>query len=230
MADTAAESGQAGLRDQPSVTAYAAPMVVFGALTAVEPFVPAGGYPIYYVAKIAVVSAVLAYFRRPLGDIRLSWAGVPLAAAAGLVIVAQWVLIDRLVSYPHLGTRVGYDPFAGIDETGLRRLFLVARLYGLVLVVPVMEELFWRSFLLRYVTKADFTTVPLGQFSAFAFWVVVALSAAAHTEWLVAALASAIFAWLLRRTRSLFAVVVAHAVANAALGGYILATGKWQYW
>ena len=63
-----------------------------------------------------------------------------------------------------------------------------------------------------------------------AFWVMVALSAVAHPEWLVAALASALFAWLLRYTRSLFAVIVSHAVANAALGGYILFRGQWQYW
>src|SRR5215218_6585733 len=120
MADIAAGSGQTGLRDQRSVTAYAAPMAEFGALTAVEAFVPAGGYPIYYVAKIAVVTVVLACFRGPLGDIRPSWAVMPLAAAAGLVIVAQWVLIDQVVPYPHLGTRVGYNPFAGIDEPWLR--------------------------------------------------------------------------------------------------------------
>jgi len=230
MADSVAESGQTGLRAQWSVTAYAAPMVVFGTLTAVESLVPARSYPIYYVAKIAAVTAVLGYFRGPLGDIRPSWAVVPMAAAAGLVIVAQWVVIDQLVPYPHLGTRVGYNPFAGIHEPWVRGVFLLTRLYGLVLVVPVMEELFWRSFLLRYVTNADFTAVELGQFSVPAFWVVLALSASAHTEWLVAAVASAIFAWLLRQTRSLFAVVVSHALANAVLGGYILTTGRWQYW
>src|SRR3954464_11600462 len=230
MADSAAESGDTGLRYQRSVTAYAAPIAVFGALTAVESYLPAGGYPIYYVAKIAVVTAVLAWFRGPVGDIRPSWTVVPLAAAAGLVIVVEWVFIDQLVPYPHIGTRVGYNPFAGINDAWLRGLFLLTRLYGLVLVVPVMEELFWRSFLLRYVTDVDFTAVALGQFSATAFWVVAALSAGAHTEWLVAAVASAIFAWLLHRTRSVFAVVVSHAVANAALGGYILTTGRWQYW
>ena len=112
----------------------------------------------------------------------------------------------------------------------LRWSFLVARFYGLVLVVPVLEELFWRSFLLRYVTTPEFTSLPVGQFSATAFWVVVALSAAAHPEWLAAAIANALFAWLLRCTRSLFAVIVSHAVTNAALGAYVVAAGQWQYW
>jgi hypothetical protein len=224
------EPSRRRLRDQRSVTAYAAPILVFGALTTVEGFLPRGAYPLFYIAKMAAVTATLIYFQGPLGDIRPSWRVVPIAAGVGLVIVAQWLLIDELVPYPHLGTRVGYDPFVAIDASWLQWTFLLARLYGLVLVVPVMEELFWRSFLLRYATTPDFTTLTVGQFSTAAFWVVVAVSAVSHPEWLVAAVASALFAWLLRHTRSLFASIVAHAVANAALGGYILGTGKWHYW
>ena len=107
-----------------------------------------------------------------------------------------------------------------------RWTFLAGRLCGLVLVVPLMEELFWRSFLLRYATRADFTSLAMGQFSAGAFWTVVAISAAAHRKWLAAAIASALFTWLLRHTRTLFIVLVAHAAANAALGCYILAPGQ----
>jgi CAAX prenyl protease-like protein len=230
MVDTRAEPRRASLREGRSATAYAAPIVVFGVLTGVEGLLPAGAYPVFYIVKIAVVTATLAYFRGPLGDIRPSWAVVPLGAAVGLVVFAEWVLLDHFVPYPHLGTRVGYNPFEAIDEVGARWAFLVARFYGLVLVVPVMEELFWRSFLLRYATTADFTSLAVGQFSMTAFWIVVALSAVAHPEWLVAAIASALFAWLLHHTRSLFAVIVSHAVTNSALGGYILIRGQWQYW
>ena len=230
MVDTGAEPSPASLREGRSATAYAAPIVVFAVLTALEGFLPVSAYPVFYVVKMAAVTAALVYFRGPLGDIRPSWGVVPLGAAVGAVVCAEWVIVDSLVSYPHLGTRVGYNPFEAIHDVGMRWAFLGARFYGLVLVVPVMEELFWRSFLLRYATTADFTALPVGQFSMTAFWVMVALSAVAHPEWLVAALASALFAWLLRYTRSLFAVIVSHAVANAALGGYILFRGQWQYW
>jgi uncharacterized protein len=230
MADTRAEPSQASLRERRSAAAYAAPIVVFAVLTALEGFLPASAYPVSYLVKMAAVTAALVYFRGPLGDIRPSWGVVPVGATVGAVVFAEWVTIDQLVPYPHLGSRVGYNPFVAIDDAGLRWAFLVARFYGLVLVVPVMEELFWRSFLLRYATTADFTSLPVGRFSMTAFWVVVGLSAAAHPEWLVAAIASALFAWLLHYTRSLFAVIVSHAVANAALGGYILFRGQWQYW
>jgi uncharacterized protein len=230
MVEFTAEPSQPSLREGRSAGAYAAPIVVFAVLTALEGVLPAGAYPLFYIVKIAAVTAALVYFRGPLGDIRPSWGVVPLGLAVGLVVFAEWVILDRLVSYPHLGTRVGYNPFAAIEDVAVRWAFLVARFYGLVLVVPVMEELFWRSFLLRYATTADFTSLTVGQFSWTAFWIVVALSAVAHPEWLVAAIASAVFAWLLHHTRSLFAVIVSHAVANAALGGYILIRGQWQYW
>src|SRR4051812_4224250 len=230
MTDTSTEPRQTSLRDQRSVFAYAAPVVTFGVLTTLEGYLPAGVYPAAYMVKVAAVTATLAYFRGPLADIRRSWSVVPLAVVVGVVILGEWLLIDRVVPYPHLGTRVGYDPFQAIGSSGTRWTFLLARFYGLVLMVPVMEELFWRSFLLRYATRADFTSLAVGQFSMAAFWIMVAVSAAAHPEWLVAAIASGLLAWLLRSTGSLFAAIVAHSVANAVLGGYILATGEWQYW
>src|SRR5829696_5120726 len=230
MVEFTAEPSQPSLREGRSAGAYAAPIVVFAVLTALEGFLPAADYPACYIVKIAAVTAALVYFRGPLGDIRPSWDVVPLGVAVGLVVFAEWVILDRLVSYPHLGTRVGYNPFTAIADVALRWAFLVARFYGLVLVVPVMEELFWRSFLLRYATTFDFTSLAVGQFSVAAVWIMVAVSAVAHPEWLVAAIASGLLAWLLRRTASLFAAIVAHAVANAALGGYILVTGEWQYW
>jgi len=36
--------------------------------------------------------------------------------------------------------------------------------------------------------------------------------------------------WLAVRTRSLFACVMAHAVANAVLGSYVLQTGYYGFW
>jgi uncharacterized protein len=230
MVDARAEPSRASLREGRSVVAYAVPIAVFAVLTALEALLPASAYPVAYIVKIAAVTAALGYFRGPLGDIRPSWRVVPLGAAVGLIVFAEWVIVDQRVPYPHLGVRVGYNPFVAIQDVGVRWAFLVARFYGLVLVVPVMEELFWRSFLLRYATTADFTSLAVGQFSMAAFWIVVVLSAVAHPEWLVAAIASALFAWLLHYTRSLFAVIVSHAVANAALGGHILTRGQWQYW
>jgi CAAX prenyl protease-like protein len=95
---------------------------------------------------------------------------------------------------------------------------------------PVMEEIFWRSFGLRYATTPEFTSLPIGSFSWQGFAIVAALFGAAHPEWLVAVLCAAAYALLLRYTRSLFACVIAHAVTNLSLGLYVLTTGHWRFW
>jgi CAAX prenyl protease-like protein len=129
-----------------------------------------------------------------------------------------------------LSVRVAFNPFSAIDSTYLRGLFLACRFYGLVIMVPVMEELFWRSFALRYLTDADFTKIPVGAFSWTAFAMVAVAFGISHPEWLVAIIAACAYALLLRWTQSLFACVVAHSVTNLALGIYVIAAEDWMYW
>jgi len=216
--------------EAPAPTAYVAPLAVFSLFTALESALPASIYPVLYLVKMCAVTAALAFFRHTLRDIRPSWRLVAPSILVGLAVCGAWVGIDRWVPYPHLGGRAAYDPFSSIESAEGAAGFLVIRFYGLVLLVPVMEELFWRSFLLRYLTESRFSSVPMGTFSPMAFCLVAAFTGLAHPEWLVAAIASAIYTLLLRHTRSLFAVTVAHAVTNAALGVYILSSHNWQYW
>ena len=169
------------------------------------------------------------HLARPLRDIRPSWKVLLPSLGVGLIIIGSWLLIDQVVPYPHIGARMGFDP-GTIESDAGRIAFLLVRFSGLVIVVPVMEELFWRSFLLRYLTGSNPQALPIGTFSLSALAIMVVVSATAHTEWLVAAIASVIFAYWLRRTKSLFAAIVSHAAANGALGLYILQTHDWKYW
>jgi CAAX prenyl protease-like protein len=204
-------------------------MVVFGVLTYAESQLPAAYFPQLYIAKAMVVTACLLFFREPLAEIRARAGVVAPSIVIGLLLCVAWVAIDRAVPYPHVGTRTAFDP-TPLQSTGWWVPFLIVRFYGLVVMVPVMEEIFWRSFVLRYLTKPDFRHVPMGVFSMTALWLMVAGSALSHPEWLVAAIASLVFAYWLRRTGSLFASIVVHATTNAALGAYVLLTGSWQYW
>jgi len=208
---------------------YWLPMVIFGAMTFGESYVPPAFFPMAYIAKAAVVTAALVVFRGPLADIHWNPAVLAQSILVGLVVVGLWIGIDKTVPYPHFGNRTAFDP-SQVQDSAWYGPFLAVRLYGLALMVPVMEEIFWRSFLLRYLTNVDFRKLAVGTFSASALWLMVAASSLAHPEWLVAAAASLVFAYWLRRTRSLLGVIVAHATANAALGGYVLATGEWRYW
>jgi uncharacterized protein len=206
-----------------------APTVLFGVLTLLEAELPAAWYPAAYILKALIVTVSLWIFRGPLADIRFNSAIALQSAAVGLVVFAVWVGVEETFRYPHLGVRVAFDP-TPLRESGWWTPFLVTRLFGLIIMVPVMEEIFWRSFLLRYLTKPDFQRLPIGTFSASSLGIMVVASALAHPEWLVAAIASLVYAFWLRRTTSLFGAIVAHATTNAALGAYVLSTGAWQYW
>lgn len=209
---------------------YWLPFFVFAALTTLEGYLPASVYPWAYTAKVLTVTALVGLNRRALPSTRLSGNAVLLALVIGVVVFAQWVLIEELIPYPHLGSRTAFNPFEAFSTNTSLGAFLIVRLFGLIVMVPTIEELFWRGFALRYFTNEDFETVPMGVFSMSAFWIVTAGSAATHPEWLVALIAFALYAWLLKSTRSLFAVILAHATSNAALGAFIFVTRKWYYW
>jgi uncharacterized protein len=210
---------------------YTTPIVVFGVFTAIEGQLSQSWYPLLYLIKVCAVTLSLVLCRRVLSDIRPSWRFVVPAVIVGGAVFIAWVGIDKWVPYLHLGSRVGFNPYESLDHPGVAAAFVVVRLYGLCLLVPVMEELFWRSFLLRYLTTTEkFESMPIGAFSWSAFWLVALFFGIVHPEWLPAVITACAYALLLRQTKSLFAVVVAHAVTNGALGAYILLSHNWQYW
>lgn len=210
--------------------AYTAPIAAFIVLTSVEGYVPQAGYVWFYLIKAIAVTATLVVFRAPWKDIRPTARVLVPAILVGLVVFAEWILLDQWIPYPHLGSRVGFNPFDAIESPALRVLFLTVRFYSLVLMVPVMEELFWRSFLLRYFTDSDFARLPVGSFSWGAFAIVSGLFALAHAEWLVAFICACIYALLLRQTKSIFACILAHSTTNLALGIYVILARDWIYW
>lgn len=210
--------------------AYVTPMAAFMLLSAAESSVPKAYYVWLYFAKVVVVTAALLWFREPWKDIRPRTNLLVPAVLVGLLVFIEWVLIDKWIPYPHLGSRTGLNPFTAIEVPALRILFLAVRFYGLAVMVPVMEEIFWRSFLLRYFSAPEFTNLPVGEFSWGSFWIVAVAFGLAHPEWLVAVICACAYALLLRQTKSLFACIVAHSTTNLALGVYVLLSQDWVYW
>jgi uncharacterized protein len=209
---------------------YVLPMAAFIALTTVESLTPPSAYVWLYWVKITVVTVLLLRCKRPLLDIQPRANVLLPAFLVGLGVFLEWILLDQWIPYPHLGDRVGFNPLTAIADPNLRTLFLIARFYGLVILVPIVEELFWRSFLLRYLTDSDFTKLSIGSFSGQAFWLVAIGFGLSHPEWLVAVICACAYALLLRKTKSLFACIVAHSTTNLALGLYVMLTQAWIYW
>ena len=109
---------------------------------------------------------------------------------------------------------------------------LGCRFFRLVIIVPLVEEIFWRGFLLRWLIDQDFLKVPFGTFQWKAFSIVALLFMLAHTppDWPAALLTGALFNLVAIRTRSLSSCVLVHAVTNLGLGIYILQTGRTGFW
>ena len=126
------------------------------------------------------------------------------------------------------------EPTAGfrpVDAEGLIEWDLVLmRWVGAALMVPIMEELFWRSFLMRWVDQVDFLKVDPRSVTLKAVLLSTAVFTLAHTQWLAAIVAGLAYAWLYRRSGSLWSPIIAHAVTNGILGVWVVVLSRWQFW
>lgn len=148
-----------------------------------------------------------------------------LATGVGVAVFVAWINLD--VWPLAFGSGEGFDPRA---DGRISLSLAVVRLAGAALVVPVMEELFWRSFLLRWLQNPSFLSVSPGTVGFRALLISSALFATEHTLWFAGLLAGLAYGWLYKRSGNLWVPVVAHAVTNGALGAYVLATGAWTFW
>jgi CAAX prenyl protease-like protein len=149
------------------------------------------------------------------------------AILIGLVAIVIWIGIDPF--YHKLGNAAPFDPTT-IQSLAQRNLFIVVRVIGAVMVVPVMEELFWRAFLIRWLVNEDFKSVAVGTFTWASFGITMTLFGAEHSQWLAGLICGALYNWLYYKRKDVFACVVAHAVSNAALAAWVLAHGDWKFW
>ena len=183
-----------------------------------------------YPLKTAAVLAVLVYFWPCYDELNLKRTVKPrdvlLAAITGVVVYVLWVRMNW--PWATQGQPGGYNPLLAGDR--MEKVLVAVRLLGAVIVVPVMEELFWRSFLLRYLISPRFQTVPLGTFTVFSFLATIVLFGLEHHLWLAGMMAGAAYTFLLYATRRLWPSIIAHAVTNLALGIHVLLTQEWYWW
>lgn len=184
-----------------------------------------------YPVKVGIVGLSLLLLARHYDEIRLAdlrhWRHSLLSLLTGLVIFAFWIQLDQ--GFATLGDPAGFNPLQVPQDAG-RNLLILARLAGAVLVVPLMEELFWRSFLPRYLIDPHFKQVAIGRFSLYSFVTTSLLFGLEHHHYLAGILAGVLFNLLLYRSRSIAQCILSHAVANLALGLYVLRSGQWHFW
>jgi CAAX prenyl protease-like protein len=186
------------------------------------------------ILRVAVMAAVLWFIARPVIDLRVRHLAPTLLI--GLAVFAIWIAPDLLFKgyrhywlfdnalVPKAATTLSID---GV----MSRPVLALRMIRAVVIVPIVEELFWRAWLMRWIIDQNFESIPLGKYTAISFWTVAVLFASEHGPyWDVGLAAGIIYNWWMVRTRSLGDLILAHAVTNFSLGLYVIATGKWEYW
>ncbi|MBA5637126.1 CAAX prenyl protease-related protein [Duganella sp. LX20W] len=181
-----------------------------------------------YPVKIAVVLALLlACWSRyeELRPVRLDWRAALTAVLAGVVVLVLWINLNA--GWMTLGEGAGFDP---VTNGKIDWLLVAVRIAGAALVVPVMEELFWRSYLMRWIVAPQFLRVAPAQLGLRSFVVTVVLFGFEHNLWLAGMVAGAVYGLLYLRSGSLWSPILAHGVTNGLLGGWIISTGHWTYW
>jgi uncharacterized protein len=223
------------------VIARAAPFVIFLALTFCQgQFGEASRYW-FYLAK-TLVGAWLIWEMRPFVS-EMRWAAGWEAVVVGVVMFAAWVgLSGEWTTQSSLWLKLGlrhspavppmpWNPHAQFgNDVPLAWLFIVVRIAGSTLVVPPLEEVFYRSFLYRYIAKPDFLSVPLNRFLWWPFLGTAAVFGFSHNEWLAGILCGAAYQWLVIRKNRLGDAMTAHAITNFLLGLWIVWRGAWHFW
>ena len=212
--------------------AWVGPFAVFMLWLAVDKFVPLANPAKELVRDAVLVAAILAFSRRILPTRAPNWLA---SIALGIGVCALWVAPDTLIpgwrSYWLFQNAVTGHVTTSIPPASLTPLMLTLRTARAALLVPILEELFWRGWLPRWIQDSRIDRVPLGQYTPLAFWATALLFAAEHGPfWEVGLLTGIIYNWWMRRTRSLGDLILVHAVTNLALSFFVISTRNWAFW
>jgi CAAX prenyl protease-like protein len=209
--------------------AYVLPFAVFMGLLALQQVVPVPTW-LRFILPLVAIAAVS---RDVLG---VRFVSPLLSIALGVAVFVIWVGPEVVLpGYHHFwlfsNSVLGHPDSTATAAQKSDVPFIVFRVLVSVIAVPILEELFWRGWMVRWLIDRDFERVPLGAYDAQAFWITAALFASEHGSfWDVGLITGVIYnAWMLR-TKSLWDCILMHAVTNACLAWYVLTYDKWMYW
>lgn len=226
------------LRSTPLIVRVA-PYIIFVALTALQgQFGEASKYW-FYLAK-TLVGVWLIWVMLPVVK-EMRWSFSLEAVLVGVGVIVVWIGLDGL--YPtldELWSRIfggGSQPTKHWNPheqfgagSALAWLFIITRIFGSTLVVPMIEETFFRSFLYRYIVKPNFEEVSLKVFHLGALIITSVLFGFIHREWFAGILCGMAYQWLVLRKGHLGDAITAHAISNLLLGAWVVYKGAWQFW
>jgi CAAX prenyl protease-like protein len=215
------------------------PFAVFLALTAAQSsFGESGRYWFYFLKTVA--GAWMIWEVRPFIP-EMKWAFSVPAVLAGIFVFVMWVGLQDFLRMLGLNPESAvmkstdatgpWNPLKAFgDEPAIGWFFVGVRILGSSLVVPPLEEVFFRSFLYRYIEKTDFQSIALGGFYPLSFLITSVAFGFEHHEWMAGVLCGFIYQGLVCYKKRLGDAMTAHAITNFLLGVYVVSKGAWQFW
>jgi len=215
-----------------STLAWVGPFAVFMVWLALDKYLPIANPAKELLRDGVLIAAIFGFARRLVPTTAPYWLS---SIGLGLAVFVVWIAPDALIpgwrSQWLFQNSVTGHITTSIPPAELTPLMLALRLGRAALLVPIIEELFWRGWLPRWLQNSQFARIPLGQYTSFAFWTTAVLFAAEHGPfWEVGLVCGIIYNWWMRRTRSLGDLMLVHGVTNLALSVYVIATGRWTFW
>jgi exosortase E/protease (VPEID-CTERM system) len=211
----------AGHEINPNAAALLIPfLVLMGSMMITAAF--SQGIDRLYPIRVLATAAALLCFRRVYARWDWSWSLPSVAIGAAVFIV--WMVLERLAN-----TTPSSPGIAGLgqDEAAV---WIGFRVMGTVIVVPLVEEMAFRGYLLRRLTASDFEGVAAQRFSWVAFLVSSVAFGLLHARWAAGVIAGMAYAFAFYRRGKLGDAVVAHATTNALIAVFVLMTGRWSLW
>ena len=159
------------------------------------------------------------------------------ALLTGPLVFILWVTLD-----------VPYTKFSQPDDSwNLQKQFAAApvmvwvfagvRIAGSTLLVPMLEEVFYRSFLYRYILAPNWMFTAHSSFAVKPFLITSIVFGFTHQHWLAGIACGIIYQLLVIRTNRIGDAITAHAVTNLLLGVWVITKGfgyaekeQWHFW
>jgi exosortase E/protease (VPEID-CTERM system) len=182
------------------------------------------GFDRLYPLKVLVTGAVLVGFRTCWLSLPWRWSWP--AALKGLVVTIVWIALAERPAPGQSALAASLAELSPVQST----LWLVVRVFGATVIVPLAEELAFRGYLMRRFVSIDFDEVSYRQCP---WWAVLASSllfGLMHGRPAAGMLAGLCYALAARREDHLADAILAHAITNSLLAAFVLTTGAWWLW
>jgi uncharacterized protein len=204
------------------------PFAAFAVLTVLQGRFGEGSQYWIYALKTVIGAWLLWQVRHSVKEMKwiFSWEAI----AVGVAVFVAWVGLDGY--YPTLSKRsVSFNPLSTYGAgSAMAMIFVAIRTIGSSLVVPPLEEVFYRSFIYRFLIKSDFCEIPLGRFDWRAFLIAGVIFGIGHYEWLPGILCAFAYQWLVIRKDRLGDAVTAHAITNFLLAIWVVTHRAYYFW